>query len=102
MQVDYRDHARPWGTMESQDIYRKNIFYISSRTFSDFVCLWALGVFYLGQKTGGRLTKILPARQTHFVEFVCQPFGETTFSQQQKTRNGNSNFNGNILWLEGS
>ena len=44
-------------------------------------------------KTGGRLTEILPAKQTHFWRFVCQPFGENTFSGNapQKTKR-------NIFW----
>ena len=40
-----------------------NIFILILRHFS------ALGVFYKGQKNGGRRTKVLPGRQTHFWEF---------------------------------
>jgi len=38
----------------------------------------SLGVFYIGQEDGARLTKILPGRQTHFLEFFWAPFGENT------------------------
>ena len=47
----------------------KYCFYINSLTFFGFCVLLALGVFYIGQKDGGRRTKILPGRQTHFGEF---------------------------------
>jgi len=43
--------------------------------------MWTLGGSNIGQKNGGKLTKILPARQTHFWEFFGQPFGENTFSK---------------------
>ena len=33
----------------------------------------------IGQKTWGRLTKIVPARQTDLGEFFGQTFGENTF-----------------------
>jgi len=49
--------------------------------FSD-LALWALGVFNIGQKGGGRPTKILPARQTHFWELFGQPVGKNTFSRK--------------------
>jgi len=38
------------------------------------------GLIY-GQNGRGRLSKILPARQTHFWEFFGQPFGQNTFSK---------------------
>ena len=41
--------------------------------------IWALGGCNIGQKGGGRLIKILPARQTHFGDFFGQPFGKNTF-----------------------
>ena len=50
--------------------------------FFGFCLIWALAGSNIGQKTGGRLTKILPARQTHVWEFFGQPFGETTFSKK--------------------
>jgi len=45
--------------------------------FSYFVCLWAWGGSNTGQNTSGRLTKILPTRQTHseicfFEQATCQ------------------------------
>ena len=43
--------------------------YINSLTFFGFCVLLALGIFNMGQKDVGRLTKILPARQTNFGEF---------------------------------
>ena len=54
---------------------------IISLSFSGFCVLLAFGVFNIGQKDGAWLTKILPARQTHFWEFFGQPFGENTFSK---------------------
>jgi len=47
--------------------------------FFGFCFIWALGGFSIGEKDGGRLTKILPAKQTYFWEFLGQPFGENTF-----------------------
>jgi len=56
--------------------------------FFGFCLIWALGGFNIGQKNGGRLTKISPARQTHFWEF-CWPalrvtyiFGKSTPSEK--------------------
>ena len=58
------------------------VFFVDSRSFFGFCLIWALGGSNIGQKTGGRLTKILPARQTHFGGFFGQPFGEKTFSEK--------------------
>ena len=44
-------------------------FHINSLSFVGVRVVLALGVFYIGQNGGGRLTKILPAKQTHFGEF---------------------------------
>ena len=63
-------------------IYVYGIVFVSidSRSFSGFCFIWAVGGGNIGQKCRGRLTKILPARQTHFGDFFGQPFGENTFS----------------------
>jgi len=62
-------------------IYIYGIFlYINSRSFVGFCVIWALGGSNIGKKKGGRVTKIVPARQTHFGEFFGQSFGEITFS----------------------
>ena len=61
----------------------KYSFYINSLTFFGFRVLLVLGVFLYRAKGwgGGRLTKMLPGRQTHFREFFWEPFGENTFSK---------------------
>ena len=40
-----------------------------------------IGESSMGQKSGGRLTKILPVKQTHVGEFIDQPFGKNIFSR---------------------
>ena len=57
-------------------------FYINSQSFFGFCLTWALGGVNIGQKIGGRLTKILPARQTHFGGCFPQPFGGNTSSKK--------------------
>jgi len=56
----------------------------------------------MGQKGRGRLTKILPARQTYFWEFFGQPFGENTFSENapppRQISRFNSNFGYFLIW----
>jgi len=61
--------------------------YIHFLSFFGFCVLWASGGFNIGQKDGGRRTKILPGRQTHSWEFFSATFGENTFSKThpQKT-----------------
>jgi len=55
--------------------------YINSLSFSDFALYGRWEGLMKGKRRAGRLTKILPARQTHFGKFFRQPFGENTFSQ---------------------
>ena len=64
----------------------KYFVYINYGTPFGFCVLSALEVFYIGQKGGGgRPTKILPARQTHFGELFWAPFGENPFSKNAPT-----------------
>ena len=58
--------------------------YINSRSCFGFCVLLALGGFNKGQKDGRRLSKILPARQTHFWEFLGAPFGEMHLRTKQQ------------------
>jgi len=67
-------------------IYKYGILYIIF-VFFGFCLILALGVFNIGQKGCGMLTKILPARQTHFWEFFWAPFGENTFSKNASPPN---------------
>jgi len=41
--------------------------------------MWALEGANIGQKEGGRLIKILPARQTHFGSSLASPSGKIHF-----------------------
>ena len=61
--------------------YLMGVRFIITRSFSGFCLIWALGGFNIGQKGGGRLNKILSARQTFFGEFFGAAFGESTFSK---------------------
>ena len=56
-------------------------FYINSLLFFRICLIWALGGYKIGQKNGGWLTKISPARHTHFGEFFGQLFGPTKLSK---------------------
>ena len=67
-------------------------FNINSLLFFGFCIIWALGGSKIGQKTGGRLTKILPAEQTHFWGFFGQPFGTNTFSKSAPQQIGHFNY----------
>ena len=55
------------------------VFYFKSRSLFGFCLIWALGGSDIGQKNGGRLTKILPARQTYFGGSLASPSGKTHF-----------------------
>ena len=78
----YNSAIHPRGThygMSRKFIW--DFFNINSRSFFGFCLILALRGCNIGQKNGGRLTKTMPARQTHFGEFFGQPFGESTFSK---------------------
>jgi len=59
------------------------LFILILNHFFRFCLIWALGGSNIRQKNGGRLTKILPARQTNLGEFLGQPFAENTYSKNQ-------------------
>ena len=63
-----------------QKVFRISLTFSTFWSFFWFCLIWALGGSNIGQKTRGRLIKVLRARRTYFWRFFGQPFGASTSS----------------------
>jgi len=70
--------------------------------FFGFCLIWAVGGSKVGQNTGWRLTKTLPARQTHFGGVLGQPLGENTFSKNAPPKNSQFSVPGPWILFSGT